>query len=303
MIFVIITFIFFIYNEPVYSFTTNDDSLLGDTLFLNINIVCFVLVVVLKDLSFCSIYNLQTDKPREIDDETRWLPVQIGDRVKDDEDNEAEIFFHRTDDEDTLSSLAFDFTFARFDISAGDSCDSKCVTKAFVEKMQQHSLYSPINYGGNGKVGLREISEAIEDNRLNSDSFASGIWAPVPCVPPYCTFECAQYEQNNMNFMSEFEKDMIALNQYGISYTSDIIPRKCNNGTIYPIGFAIPEESIVSCVPHKSRGFAVNKVSSGKYQFQATEEHEYRRQIRSSFFSHTVFFFPKLFIYFFIYYI
>ena len=255
-------------------FTTNDDSLLDSPRDPNDG-------KVFATRSFAQCWHLSSFITTASG--TRWLPIHVGE-----EGNESELFFDRGDDDEALAALAHDFT-VRFGLGSGVDCedDPGCLRGVIIAAMKRHSESSIVNTGGGGANNKRDESQVASGRSpFDEEGASSGTWAAVPCVPPYCAFECARAgdEEGSGFLLTEAQRDAKALREWGGDFPP---PRQCPKGLIHPIGFGVPEESVVGCVPVKSRGFAINIVASGNYQFGATEEHEYRRQLRSGFYAHT----------------
>ena len=103
--------------------------------------------------------------------------------------------------------------------------------------------------------------------------------AHVPCVFPFCSFRCFD------GILGQPNRTVFAPNITRVELES--LP-----GTyMYPIGFAIPEEMLVPCLPEKYWPLALSdgrRIHANKeYQFQFYQEQEYRRQYRHAYFGIT----------------
>ncbi|GMI08493.1 hypothetical protein TrVE_jg6690 [Triparma verrucosa] len=99
-------------------------------------------------------------------------------------------------------------------------------------------------------------------------------YAPVPCIPPFCTFECAPLPPPST-----------CSSKYGPSPPPPPPPHlRCPSGNVHPISISIPSTTIVPCVPLKdpSSKIAVQS-SSGPYKFTSNEEHSYKASYRASY--------------------
>ncbi|CAK9024262.1 Pentatricopeptide repeat-containing protein [Durusdinium trenchii] len=105
----------------------------------------------------------------------------------------------------------------------------------------------------------------------------------VPCSAPFCRFRCNDFHNETSRQVS------------GSEFWPELAPVKVENGEgalVYPIGFSIPEEALVPCLPEKYWPFAVSDGSDGmtpvwEYQFQFYQEAEYHRQYRHAYFGIT----------------
>lgn len=108
---------------------------------------------------------------------------------------------------------------------------------------------------------------------------ASQLRARVPCVPPYCLFQCAAHPKSVWRCdATEQEVPMPAK----ITCEIDGVMQ-----TFYNIVFGIPEQEIVSCVPEKSFDFAHIVPGNLETYIFGTDELEYKRNYRESFYAYT----------------
>ena len=231
-------------------------------------------------------------------------------------------------------------------LEAGEGCSSTdCVVDVLVSMMQRKTE------SGTGRSGVLNkvhavygratehfLREQAKENRQRSETHyrsthglnsrdrggvtaGTGHFASVPCVPPFCSFECAAFP------LDSSELDALAStpsppSSGGFSPIDDVFgaanwppkPRECpgvfqSNHTrhseqsaerrapqrslfpIRPIWIAVPEERVVWCVPRKGHAFAnhVRNRTARSFEFGAglEEEHLYHRSYRRSYFGTT----------------
>ncbi|CAJ1433758.1 unnamed protein product [Effrenium voratum] len=102
-----------------------------------------------------------------------------------------------------------------------------------------------------------------------------GFLEAVPCGGPFCHFACEEGWNHSVPEL-----------------VPNLTPVAVGEAWVYPIGFAIPEELMVPCLPKKYWPFAVSDGSEGlasvwEYQFKFYQEREYHRQYRHAFFGIT----------------
>jgi hypothetical protein len=101
--------------------------------------------------------------------------------------------------------------------------------------------------------------------------------APVPCVPPYCSFRCATLPAGarSCGAVEREEPARITCNIGGA------------NQTLHNIVFGIPEQEVVNCVPEK--GFDFSHIVPGQLETYifGKDEYEYKRNYRESYYGYT----------------
>eukprot|EP00613_Pedinella_sp_CCMP2098_P076496 CAMPEP_0171935478 /NCGR_PEP_ID=MMETSP0993-20121228/32950_1 /TAXON_ID=483369 /ORGANISM="non described non described, Strain CCMP2098" /LENGTH=684 /DNA_ID=CAMNT_0012576405 /DNA_START=241 /DNA_END=2295 /DNA_ORIENTATION=+ len=158
--------------------------------------------------------------------------------------------------------------------------------------------------------GISGQKPRAEERLLNNDGVlrGNGVFASVPCIPPFCDFECAAPPMSveGLERLSSFDPVL------GASGWPPL-PRMCPVGlhggnsssvgqssgstavepavlpSIRPLWIGVPAERVVGCVPRKSVPFARAQVTTHheQYKFGALDEHEYHRSYRLAYFGST----------------
>jgi len=153
------------------------------------------------------------------------------------------------------------------------------------------------------KLGMMEVGVDGEARELEanapstiststSTTSSTSTFAPVPCIPPYCSFRCADIPEEAV--CSEWASPTNPFDR--------VQPKFCKGVAVYPIIIGVPEGDVVDCVPRKTNnggggggGFAPMKPNNyngdnearNNYMFGHNEEHEYKRSYRRSFYGRT----------------
>jgi len=155
--------------------------------------------------------------------------------------------------------------------------------------------------------GISGQKPRAEERLLNNDGVlrGNGVFASVPCIPPFCDFECAAPPMSveGLERLSSFDP---VLGASGWPPPPRMCPVGLHGGnsssvgqssgstavepavlpSIRPLWIGVPAERVVGCVPRKSVPFARAQVTTHheQYKFGALDEHEYHRSYRLAYF-------------------
>lgn len=172
-------------------------------------------------------------------------------------------------------------------LNSGHGCDSQyCVAQYLAKAMaqiastgalqDQTAIIEALTYGPESQLAISQEGAKTATHRPPpaSPHEASGEFAAVPCVPPYCSFECAA----------------TALRASPPPFAWPPPARQCGDRVFRPLWIPVPASAIVSCVPRKYgllADAARTRLNPGEYRYTHLEEHEYKRAYRRAFFGPT----------------